>query len=136
MLAWPVPVSRTARTSDRGSCCRHRRYLKRGANRGRADAPPTPRYPATQACQTSARTSEWKDPNVAGNEPVLSPDQLKPTNRRKARIGAVSAIVILLLMTIGNHKGNTENYFMYGLAGLIVVVLVGDWVLRRNGLRD
>jgi hypothetical protein len=73
---------------------------------------------------------------VAENEPVLSPDQRKPVNPRKARIGAVAAIVILLLMTKGNHEGNTENYFMYGLAGLIVLMLVTDWVLRRNGLRD
>jgi hypothetical protein len=73
---------------------------------------------------------------VAGNEPVLSPDQLKPTNPRKARIGAVMAIVVLLLMSIGNHEGNIENYFLYSLAGLIVLMLIGDWVLRRNGLRD
>jgi hypothetical protein len=73
---------------------------------------------------------------VAGNEPVLSPDQIKPTNPRKARIGAVVAIVVLLLMSIGNHQGNTENYFLYSLAGLIVLMLIGDWVLRRNGLRD
>jgi hypothetical protein len=73
---------------------------------------------------------------VAGNEPVLSPDQRKPVNPRKARIGAVMAIVVLLLMTIGNHEGNTENYFMYGLAGLVALMLIGDWMLRRNGLRD
>lgn len=72
---------------------------------------------------------------MAGNEPVLSPDQLKPSNPRKARVGAVAAIVILLLMTIGNHKGNTENYFLIGIAALIVIMLVVDWVLRRNGLR-
>jgi hypothetical protein len=73
---------------------------------------------------------------VAGNEPVLSPDQRKPINPRKARIGAVAAIVILLLMSIGNHEGNTENYFLYASAGLIALMIIGDWVLRRNGLRD
>lgn len=73
---------------------------------------------------------------MAENEPVLSPDQLKRSNPRKARMGAVAAIVILLLMTKGNHKGNTENYFMYALAGLVAVMLIGDWVMRRNGLRD
>ncbi|HEV7897798.1 MAG TPA: DUF2631 domain-containing protein [Planosporangium sp.] len=73
---------------------------------------------------------------MAGNEPVLSPDQRKPTNHRKARIGAVMAIVVLLLMSRGNHEGNTENYFLYATAGLVVLMLIGDWVLRRNGLRD
>jgi len=67
---------------------------------------------------------------------VTSPDQLKPTNPRKARIAAVVAIVILLVMVIGNHRGRVEDIWLIGLAGLIVVMIVGDWVLRRNGLRD
>jgi hypothetical protein len=73
---------------------------------------------------------------VAGDEPVTSPDQRKPVNPRKARVGAVVAVVILLLMTFGNHKGRIEDLWLVGLAGLIVVMIIGDWVLRRNGLRD
>jgi uncharacterized protein DUF2631 len=73
---------------------------------------------------------------VAGNEPVTSPDQLKPTNPRKARIGAVVAIVVLLLMLLGNHRGKVEDIWLIGLAVLVVIMIVGDWVLRRNGLRD
>ena len=49
-------------------------------------------------------------------------------------LAGVVAIVVLLLMTIGNHQGNTEDYFLYGLAALIAIMLIGDWILRRNGL--
>ena len=73
---------------------------------------------------------------MAGNEPVTSPDQLKPTNPRKARIGAVVAIVVLVLMIFGNHRGGVENYWLLTLAGLVALMMIGDWVLRRNGLRD
>jgi len=73
---------------------------------------------------------------VAAEEPVTSPDQHKPGNLRLARAGGVMSIVVLVLMAVcGNHKGNVENYFLYGTALFIVVLLVGDWVLRRNGLR-
>jgi hypothetical protein len=67
---------------------------------------------------------------------VYSPDQLKPTNPRKARIGAIVAVVILLIMILGNHRGRVEDIWLIGLALLIVGMIVGDWVLRRNGLRD
>ena len=73
---------------------------------------------------------------MAGDEPVTSPDQRKPVNPRKARIGAAVSVVILLLMTIGNHKGRIEDLWLVGLAALIVLMMIGDWVLRRNGLRD
>jgi Protein of unknown function (DUF2631) len=73
---------------------------------------------------------------VAGDEPVTSPDQRKPVNPRKARVAAIVAVVILLLMSLGNHKGHIEDLWLVGLAALIVLMLIGDWVLRRNGLRD
>jgi hypothetical protein len=74
--------------------------------------------------------------DVAGNEPVISPDQRRPVNPRKARIGAVSAVVILLLMLFPLHHGHIEDLWLAGIAGLIVVMIIGDWILRRNGLRD
>lgn len=73
---------------------------------------------------------------MAGDEPVTSPDQRKPANPRKARIAAGVAVVILLLMNFGNHKGHIEDLWLLGLAGLIILMIIGDWVLRRNGLRD
>ncbi|HLL67045.1 MAG TPA: DUF2631 domain-containing protein [Micromonosporaceae bacterium] len=75
---------------------------------------------------------------MAGNEPVTSPDQQKqrPAQTRAARIGAVVVIFALLSMLFGNHRGYMENWFLIGLAGLLALILVGDWVLRKNGLRS
>ncbi|HET8682876.1 MAG TPA: DUF2631 domain-containing protein [Micromonosporaceae bacterium] len=73
---------------------------------------------------------------MAGNEPVTAPDQHKRSSGRAARAGAVVTIVILLLMLIGNHQGNIENLWLVGLAALLTAMLVGDWVLRRSGLRS
>jgi hypothetical protein len=75
---------------------------------------------------------------VSGDdEPVTSPDQLKPTvSRRAARLGAVVTIVILLLMTIGNKLGHIQDLWLIGIAAIIASALVLDVVLRRNGLRS
>jgi peptidoglycan/LPS O-acetylase OafA/YrhL len=74
---------------------------------------------------------------VAGDEPVTSPDQHRPTvSRRLARLGAVVTFLALLAMTIGNHQGNVENVFLIGLAALILIVLIADVVMRRNGLKS
>jgi hypothetical protein len=73
---------------------------------------------------------------VAGNEPVTSPDQRKPGHRKAGRIGAVVSIVALLLMTIGNHEGRTEDLWLVGVAAGLAVALIFDTVLRRNGLRS
>lgn len=73
---------------------------------------------------------------MAGSEPVTSPDQHKPLNRRPARIGAVVSIIVLVLTAMfGNHTGRVENLWVYGVAGLLAAILIGDVVLRRNGLR-
>jgi hypothetical protein len=66
---------------------------------------------------------------------VTSPDQHKPGPAKAARVGAVLTIVFLLLMLFGNHRGWVEQVWLISLAGLIALVLVGDWVLRKNGLR-
>ena len=68
-------------------------------------------------------------------EPVYAPDQLKPGNRKWARIGAIGTAVILLAMLFGNHEGNTENIWLIGTALALIGVVVGDAVLRRNGLK-
>jgi len=75
-------------------------------------------------------------PDVAGNEPVTSPDQHKPTNMRLVRGAAVVTIVLTLLMTIGNHKGRVEQVWLLAFAGGMALLLIVDWVLRRNGLRQ
>jgi Protein of unknown function (DUF2631) len=75
---------------------------------------------------------------VAGDEPVTSPDQHKPTvSKRLARFGALATIVILVLMAqFGNHHGNVENIFLYLTAGLLAAIMLGDWLLRKNGLKS
>jgi hypothetical protein len=72
---------------------------------------------------------------VADEEPVTSPDQHKPDPRRAAQVAGVLSIIVLLLMLFGNHEGHTEDVFLIGTAALIAAVLIGDEVLRRNGLR-
>jgi hypothetical protein len=73
---------------------------------------------------------------VAGDEPVTSPDQHRRTvSPRLARFGAIATALVLLAMTIGNHEGNVENYWLYGGAGFLVLVVILDFILRRNGLR-
>ena len=68
-------------------------------------------------------------------EPVYAPDQLKPGNRKWARIGAVGTAAIMLLMLWGNHEGNTENIYLILTALLLVGAVLVDVVLRRNGLK-
>jgi len=73
---------------------------------------------------------------VAGDEPVTSPDQHKPTNVKLARIGGIGTILALIALTFGNHRGHTEDVWLIGLAGFLGLIIVVDWVLRRNGIRS
>ena len=68
--------------------------------------------------------------------PVTSPDQHKPAQMKALRIGAVVTAVILLLMTMGNHTGRIEDIFLALSAAALILMLMIDWVLRRNGLRS
>ncbi len=72
---------------------------------------------------------------MAAEEPVTSPDQHKPGPVKAARVGAVVVMVALLMMTCGNHKGRIEDIFLLTGAGIIAAMLLGDWLLRKNGLR-
>ena len=72
---------------------------------------------------------------MAAEEPVTSPDQHKPGHPRLARIGAVGTIVILVAMLCANNKVNTGAVFLIGIAVVIALILVVDWLLRKNGLR-
>jgi hypothetical protein len=78
---------------------------------------------------------DLEGPDVAGNEPVTSPDQHKPTNLRLVRRAALVTIVIIVLMTIGNHRGRVEDIWLLAVAGGMALLVIVDWVLRRNGLR-
>jgi sugar phosphate permease len=71
----------------------------------------------------------------AESDPVYAPDQLKPGNRKMARIGALGSAAVMLLFFWGNHEGNTENIFLVLFALALVGAVVADVVLRRNGLK-
>ncbi|MEV4200902.1 DUF2631 domain-containing protein [Micromonospora globbae] len=73
---------------------------------------------------------------MAGSEPVTSPDQHKPGHRKSGRIGAVLTALALVAMLCGNHEGKVEDIWLIGLAVLLLVIVIGDAVLRRNGLRS
>ena len=74
---------------------------------------------------------------MAGNEPVTSPDQRKPGHRRAGRIGAILTAVILVAMIFGNNDvSGIEKLWLVGIAVALVVIVIGDTVLRRNGLRS
>ncbi|MCO1596085.1 DUF2631 domain-containing protein [Micromonospora sp. RHAY321] len=73
---------------------------------------------------------------MAGSEPVTSPDQHKPGHRKSGRIGAVLTALALLAMICGNHEGRVEDIWLVGLAALLLIIVIGDAVLRRNGLRS
>ncbi|GAB3346761.1 DUF2631 domain-containing protein [Micromonospora halotolerans] len=74
---------------------------------------------------------------MAGSEPVTAPDQHRPGHRKSGRIGAVLSAAVLVLMALcGNHEGNVENIWLFGLAALLLAIVIGDAVLRRNGLRS
>ncbi|MEV6690665.1 DUF2631 domain-containing protein [Micromonospora sp. NPDC051196] len=73
---------------------------------------------------------------MAGSEPVTSPDQHKPGHRKSGRIGAILTAVALLAMLCGNHEGRVEDIWLIGLAAFLLLIVLGDIVLRRNGLRS
>jgi len=44
------------------------------------------------------------------------------------------AILFLLGMLHGNHKGHVEDWFLIAFAAAIAIVMVRDIVMRRKGL--
>ncbi len=76
-------------------------------------------------------------PNVAGSEPVTSPDQRKPGRRRAGQIGAIVTALALVLMIFGNNDvSGIAKIWLIGTAAVLILILIGDAVLRRNGLRS
>ncbi|KXK59167.1 hypothetical protein AWW66_25750 [Micromonospora rosaria] len=67
---------------------------------------------------------------------MTSPDQHKPGNRKAGRIGAVVTALAMLAMLCGNHEGRVEDLWLVGIAVVLLGIVIGDVVLRRNGLRS
>jgi len=76
-----------------------------------------------------------QEDRTVAEEPVYSPDQLKPGSRKWARIGAIGTAVLILSLFWGNHEGNTENIYLVLSALVLVGAVLVDAVLRRNGLK-
>jgi Protein of unknown function (DUF2631) len=77
--------------------------------------------------------------HAAGHdEPILSPDQLKPQPFRRLTVFAAffSAAALVIMAFFGNHQGDTEKVFLVAIAALIVIVVIGDFFLRKAGLRN
>ncbi|HLT11562.1 MAG TPA: DUF2631 domain-containing protein [Micromonosporaceae bacterium] len=75
---------------------------------------------------------------MAGEEPITSPDQHRPTiSKRLARFGLLATVLILVAMALGgNHEGRVEDIWVLGIAGLLLLILIVDFILRRTGLRS
>lgn len=76
---------------------------------------------------------------MAGSEPVTSPDQRKPGHRRAGRIGAIVVALLLVAMAMispNNDVSGIAKLWLLGIAGGLVAIVIGDAVLRRNGLRS
>ncbi|BDD83156.1 hypothetical protein TPB0596_29190 [Tsukamurella pulmonis] len=49
-----------------------------------------------------------------------------------ARISGVLFAILLLLMTIGNHQGKTEDIFLVGFAVVILGSILVQWLTTRR----
>jgi hypothetical protein len=111
-----------------GSGDAHAKTLPDGPGRLLYDAAGVPNYTGQPLLE--------EDVVVADSEPVTAPDQLKPGHRRSGRIGAiVVAISLVLMMFCNNDVSGLERLFLVGIALALVLAVVLDSVLRRNGLR-
>ncbi|WP_433606320.1 hypothetical protein ACQP2P_29725 [Dactylosporangium sp. CA-139114] len=73
---------------------------------------------------------------MAAHEPVTSPDQRKPGHPRAARLGAVLVAAMLVALVFGSdQEDNISTIWVTAGAGLLLVVMILDWVLRHHGLR-
>jgi hypothetical protein len=75
---------------------------------------------------------------AVAEQQVTAPDQHAPSNRGLARVIGIASIITLLSMTrpFNNHASAIEDFFLFLTAGIIAVLMIGDAVLRRNGLRS
>lgn len=74
---------------------------------------------------------------MAGSEPVTSPDQHKPGHRKAGRIGAIVIALLLVAMIFRNNDvSGIAKLWLLGIAAGLVAIVIGDAVLRRNGLRS
>ena len=49
---------------------------------------------------------------------------------KAGRITGWVMVVVLLTMLVGNHEGRVEDLWLYGIAGLMAIILI--WDIRRK----
>jgi hypothetical protein len=85
----------------------------------------------------SGQLSIEEDVVADSHEEVVAPDQLKPGHRRSGRLGAIVVAVSLVLMIFcDNVVTGVAKIWLIGFAAALILAVVGDTVLRRNGLRS
>ena len=68
---------------------------------------------------------------------MTSPDQRKPGHRKAGRFGAIFVALALVAMIFRNNEvSGTAKIWLIGIAVGLVLIVVGDSILRRNGLRS
>jgi hypothetical protein len=55
---------------------------------------------------------------------------------KTGRIAGWVMIVLLLVLTFGNHRGQVENLFLIGSALVILIMLIWDGRRRKNAWRS
>lgn len=56
--------------------------------------------------------------------------------RRSTPVIGWLAVVSLLLMIVGNHRGHIEDLWLIGVAAAMALLLIRDRLRRRNAWRD
>lgn len=69
-------------------------------------------------------------------EPVTSPDQRRPGHRRRAYTAALTSAALTLLLLAADHASGVEVAWVCGVAAALVLIVVVDWRLHRNGFRQ
>ena len=55
---------------------------------------------------------------------------------KAGRIGAWIATLILLTFLVGNHEGRMEDYWLIGIAVVMIIIVVADARRRKNAWRS
>ena len=55
---------------------------------------------------------------------------------KKGRIGAVIAVLILLSFGLGNQQSKIANYWIGGIALVMILIMIWDWRRRKNAWRS
>lgn len=72
---------------------------------------------------------------MAAEEPIVSPDQRKPANRKAMYSALLISAAILLTFLFGNHPGRVEDLFVILSAGILVAIVAVDAWMHKTGLR-